>query len=208
MPSLPSLTKNTGRLLEKHGIVLAGAAIFGYYLWSAIDLFRAGRGAYDLQEYVFQFDSLIFLWLLLWVGVKLMEYRRRQKEEAERHRRIALEYERQRMRLDLLDEVTTTLTDAVNNPLSIISISAGSIREQFTPDSEVVAHLDRIEGALRRLQEVLTDFQQYHTRRIIRAVDSQGATGGGALEATADRDPGSRRDPLHAVVPRPLTSPT
>lgn len=179
MPSLASSSSSIGRFFEKYGIVLAGAAIFAYYLWSTLDFFRDGGARRDFEGYLFQFDTLIVLWLLLWAGVKLMEYRRKQREEIERNRRIVLEYERQKMRLDLLDEVTTTLTDAVNNPLSIITISSGSIRERFTSDTDVVAFLDRIDGALNRLREVLTDFQQYQTRKMMKAVEGRAAGGDG-----------------------------
>jgi signal transduction histidine kinase len=182
MPSLASSSSSIGRFFEKYGVLLAGAAIFAYYLWSTLDFFQEGGARRGLEGYLFQFDTLIVLWLLLWAGVKLMEYRRKQREENERNRRIVLEYERQKMRLDLLDEVTTTLTDAVNNPLSIITISSGSIRERFTSDTDVVAFLDRIDGALNRLREVLTDFQQYQTRKMMKAVEGRAVGGDGAVQ--------------------------
>ena len=183
MHSLSSLTKTLSRTAEKHGILLAGIVIFAYYLWSAINLFNEPRAHHTFQEYFFQFDSLLLLWLLLWTGLKVLDYRKKQREESDRHRRIALEFERQKMRLDLLDEVTTTLTDAVNNPMSIITLSSGSIRERFTADSEVVANLDRIDGALRRLREVLADFQGYQTRKMLAAVETQAKGAGSAKQA-------------------------
>lgn len=169
MSSPSDIRSTSARILERYGILIAGLLIFVYYLWSAIDLFEGPRR--DLQGYLFQFDTLIVLWLLLVVLAKLHEYRKRQKEEAERNRRIAQEHERQKMRLDLLDEVSEQLTDAINNPLSIISLSAGSLRERFSSDADVTAFLDRIDGALRRLREVMVDFQQYQTRKIMKGPD-------------------------------------
>ena len=167
----PNIRSTIARILDRYGIVLAGLLIFAYYLWSAIDLFESSQPKRGFQGYLFQFDTLIVLWLLLVVAAKMLEYRKKQKAEEERNRQIAIEHEKQKMRLDLLDEVTTHLSDAINNPLSVISLSAGSLRERFSADLNVTAFLDRIEGALRRLKEVLVDFQRYQTRRIMKSPD-------------------------------------
>lgn len=167
----PNIRNSVARILDRFGIVLAGVLIFAYYLWSAIDLFESPQPNRGFEGYLFQFDTLIVLWILLVVGAKMHEYRKRQKAEQERNRQIVVEHEKQKMRLDLLDEVTTHLTDSINNPLSIISLSAGSLRERFTADRDVTSFLDRIEGALRRLKEVLVDFQRYQTRRIMKTSD-------------------------------------
>ena len=167
MPSSSRIQKKLYGVLDKYGIVLAGVFIFGYYLWTALDLFTISQSRKSFQGYFFQFDSLILLWLLLVAGMKLHEFRKKQSAEHEHHRKIALEYERQRMQLGLLDDVTTHLTDAVNNPLTIISLSAGSIRERFASDDPVLGCLDRIDGALKRMREVLADFHNYETKKII-----------------------------------------
>jgi signal transduction histidine kinase len=159
------------RVLDRYGIVLAGLLIFAYYLWSAIDLFENPLPKRGFTGYLFQFDTLIVLWISLVIGAKLNEYRKKHKAEAERNKQIAMEHEKQKMRLDVLDDVTEHLSDAINNPLSIISLSTGSLRDRFSADREVAAFLDRIEGALRRMREVLIDFQQYQTRKIMKSSD-------------------------------------
>ncbi len=167
MPFQAKVQKQVYGILDRYGIVLAGAIIFAYYLWSALDMFSTTHARWGFQGYFFQFDSLILLWLLLVAGMKLHDYRKKQEAEQESHRKIALEYERQRIQLGLLDDVTTLLTDAINNPLAVISLSAGSIRERFASDDEVLTCLDRIDGALRRMREVLTDFHNYEAKKIM-----------------------------------------
>ena len=157
------------RTLEKYGLVLAGIVIFAYYLWSTIDLFATYKVHRDSKEYFFHFDSLILLWLLLFIGWKFYQHKKKEKEERDQSRRIALEVERQKMRLDLLDEVTALLSDTVNNPLALISVSAESIRTRFAADRDVLAFLDVIDGALKRMREVLTDFHTYHMKKIIKS---------------------------------------
>ncbi len=170
MLSLQRIQKKVYGILDRYGIVIAGVFIFSYYLWTALDMFATSHPRKSFQGYFFQFDSLILLWLLLVAGLKLHEYRKKQNNENERHRMIALEYERQKMQLNLLDDVTTLLTDAVNNPLAVISLSAGSIRERFRTDDEVLSFLDHIDGALKRMREVLADFHNYETKKIINSV--------------------------------------
>jgi signal transduction histidine kinase len=171
MPSQTRLHNFLGRILDRYGILLAGLLIFGYYLWSALNLFDSAHPRKDFQGYLLQFDSVLVLWLLLAAGAKIYEYRKREREREEQNKKIVVEHEKQKMRLQLLDDVTAHLTDAINNPLSIISISTGSLRERFTADRDVAAFLDRIEGALRRLREVLTDFQSLQTRKIMKSTD-------------------------------------
>ena len=167
MPLQTTIQNKAYGLLDRFGIVIAGVVIFGYYLWSALDMYTTPHARRSFEGYFFQFDSLILLWLLLVAGMKLHEYRKKQEAEQESHRKIATEYERQRMQLGLLDDVTTLLTDAINNPLAVISISSGSIRERFTSDDEILTYLDRIDGALRRMREVLTDFHNYEAKKIM-----------------------------------------
>jgi signal transduction histidine kinase len=174
MFSLHNIRSKVLSFLDKNGIVLAGVLIFAYYLWSTLDVFASPSGQRSFTTYFFHFDSVLLLWMLLFVGAKLYDHKKKLKEEQERERQIVFEYERKRMQLDLLDEVSTLLSDAINNPLAIISLSAGSIRERFASDVEVIAFLDNIDGALNRMREVLYEFQNYQSKKIIKS--AQGPT--------------------------------
>lgn len=161
-------------LLDKYGILLAGVLIFGYYLWSALDLFAHADVRRNFNGYFFQFSSVLLLWGLLYLGAKVLEIKRKQREENERNAAIAKEFERRKMQLEVLDDVSHLLNDTVNNPLAIISVSSASIREQFEPDSEVFAYLDRIDGALARVKEVLQNFKSYETSKIVNSIQKAG----------------------------------
>ena len=158
--------------LERYGIVLGGIVIFMFYLWAAMDLFLNPNARRDVKGYFFQFSSVILLWGLVYLGAKLFDYKKRQKEQLEKNVTIIREYERGKMQLDMLDEVSQMLNDTVNNPLAIISISASSIRERFAPDAEMLTYLDNIEGGLKRVREVLADFKSYKTTKIVRSLRS------------------------------------
>lgn len=172
MLSQPEFRHTINRILERQGIVLAGILIFAYYLWAAIDLFTSSNPRRGFQGYFFQFSSVILLWGLLYVSTRLYEYKKKQREEHERNQRIVKEYERRQMQLDLLDEVSSILHDTVNNPLAIISISASSIRDRFSSDAEILTYLDSIEGALKRVRDVLISFETYQTKKIFKSPHS------------------------------------
>jgi signal transduction histidine kinase len=182
-------TKAQG-VFEKYGVLLAGVFIFAYYLWVAIDHFVNPHARRDFQGYFFQFSSVVLLWGLTFLGAKLFEHKKKQREEAEKNAVLVQEYERRRMQLELLDEMSEVLNDTVNNPLSVISISAASIRDRFQPDDEVLAYLDNIDGALKRVAEVLADFKSYQTTKIV-----------GSLQKMPSRLPRTEKEFSRFVTP-------
>lgn len=176
-------------VLDRYGIVSSGVFIFGYYLWVALDLFTNPHARRDFNGYFFQFSSVILLWGLVYLGSRLFDYKKKQKEEHEKNRNIAQEFERRRMQLELLDEVSTVLEDTVNNPLSVISLSASSIRQRFESDDAVIAYLDSIDGALKRVKDVLMNFKMYQTSKIVRSI-----------QETSPRRPAPREEKVLTVT--------
>jgi hypothetical protein len=191
MSSRAMIQSRASSIWEKYGILLAGIFIFAYYLWAAINLFGSPNPRRDFQGYFFQFSSVVLLWGLAFLGAKLFEYMKKQKEEQEKNQTLVQEYEHRRMQLELLDEVSTMLNDTVNNPLAIISVSASSIRERFQPDDPVLVYLDSIDGALKRVQEVLADFKSHQTKKIVNS-----------LHSMPSRFPTTRQEPLLSVDPK------
>ena len=112
------------------------------------------------------------LWIVAAVVVQLQKYRRGLKEEEEFKKSIIQEHERERVQLHLLDEITRDLNDTISNPLSIISVSTDSLREKFTNDKEVADYLDRIEAAMKRIRDVISDFKTYQTKKIVQSKPS------------------------------------
>jgi len=153
--------------LDKYSIVVAGAVIYGYYLLTSLDLFQHGGEKKGFLDYLLQFDSLILLWIIAAVLIQLQRYRKQQREEREYRRRIQLEFEKQRIHLQLLDEITTLLQDSVNNPLALISITSHNIRKKFPQDDDIMAWLDRIDSSLQRIHATIGDIKAFQSQRII-----------------------------------------
>lgn len=153
--------------MENHAILLSAVAIFGYYLLTTVDLFKHSAVKKNFLDYVLQFDSVILMWVLAVVLTQLQKYRGYRREQEEYRKKIEHEFERQRMHLQLLDEITALLQDNVNNPLAVISITTHNIRRRFETDAEILAWLDRIDASLKRVHAVVNDIKSFQTQKIV-----------------------------------------
>lgn len=154
--------------LEKNAILLGTLVIYGYYLFVSLDFFSAQKQKLEALDFLFQFDSLLLMWGAVYLVVKLQKYRKESKAEEDRKKVLMVDFERRRMELSTLDDITVLLNDRINNPLSIISLSTGSIRERLRGDDELVKDIDRMESGLKRVQEVMMGMEAYHAKKIVR----------------------------------------
>ena len=153
--------------LEKYFILVAAVVIYGYYLLTSINLMEHGSSKKGFLDYVLQFDSLILMWVIAAVFIQLQKYRKERKDEEVYRQKIQMEFERQRIHLQLLDEITALLQDNVNNPLAVISITSHTIRRKFENDDEILGWLDRIDASLQRVHATINDIKAYQTQKIV-----------------------------------------
>ncbi|MFN0159155.1 MAG: hypothetical protein ACKVRP_13925 [Bacteroidota bacterium] len=159
--------KAFARFIDRYSILVAAVVIYGYYLITSLDLLQQPNVKRTFFDYLLQFDSLILLWIIAVVVIQLQKYRGQKKEEDEHRKRIEMEFERQRIHLKVLDEITTLLQDNVNNPLAIISITTHSIRRRFEADDEILGWLDRIDASMQRIHTTINDIKAYQTQKIV-----------------------------------------
>ena len=165
---LKKLWKPIGSILERYSILVAAVVIYGYYLLTSIDLIKHSEAKRGFLDYVMQFDSLILLWVIAAVVIQLQKYRKERREQDEYRNKIQMEFERQRIHLQLLDEITSLLQDNVNNPLAVISITSHTIRRKFEADEEILVWLDRIDASLQRVHATINDIKSYQTEKIVK----------------------------------------
>lgn len=161
------LYKKVFTFLENHIVIVSGIVIYGYYLLTTLDLFEHHTVKKTFVEYLLQFDSLFLLWLLAVVTVQLQKYRQHKREEEEYRKQIEREFDRQRLHLQILDEITALLQENVNNPLAVISITAHNIRRRFETDDEIANWLDRIDVSLKRIHAIVDDVKSFQTQKIV-----------------------------------------
>lgn len=163
----------TRDFLEKYSILVAAVVIYGYYLLTSIDLMENSATKKGFLDYLLQFDSLILMWVIAAVFIRLQKYRKEKKEEETYRSKIQSEFERQRIHLQLLDEITALLQDNVNNPLAVISITSHTIRRKFENDDEILGWLDRIDSSLQRVHATINDIKAYQTQKIVQNTTKQ-----------------------------------
>jgi len=153
--------------VEKYSIVIGALLIYGYYLVLTLDLFSWGGEPKELLGLVLQFDSLLLMWGALYVGVQLQKYQKQSREGREYQKTLLMRFQHQQLQLASLDDISDVLNDRINNPLSVISLSAGALRGKTRSDSELDPEVDKIETALKRIQEIMMGIQSYHTKKIL-----------------------------------------
>jgi signal transduction histidine kinase len=158
------------QFLEKYIILVAAVVIYAYYLFTSLNLIEHGDSKKGFLDYVLQFDSLILMWVIAVVYVQLQKYRKEKSEEEDYRKKVQSEFERQRIHLQLLDEITGLLQDNVNNPLAVISITSHTIRRKFEADDEILGWLDRIDSSLQRVHTTINDIKAYQTQKIVQKI--------------------------------------
>jgi len=168
MSSPSSLSDRLVLFAEKYSMVLGVLFIYGYYLFTSLDLFTQHKAKTGFLDLFFQFDSLLLMWGVVYLVVQLQKYRKERREEEDRQRALRAALEHQMLQLASLDKISDTLNDRINNPLSIISLSVSSLREKTSSDSDLAQDVETIEGSLKRIQEVMMNIQAYHTKKIMK----------------------------------------
>jgi signal transduction histidine kinase len=161
MSPLRKLFTPLADFFSKYPAVLSGYIIYAYLFIATMDFYRKVKEAtHTLFDYVQNFDALLWMWLLAWALVKVMEYRSRLNEEEQRR----MEHERQAeihlVQLQTLKEVIRTLQHDINNPLAIIVAYAHRVEKVSHESPDVLASIAEIKGAAERISSRLTDFSQ------------------------------------------------
>lgn len=165
--TLQRLTTAFLSFIDKYSIVVAGIVIYIYFLLSSFDLMRSRDVSRTALDYLLQFDSLILTWVIAVVVIQLQKYRKQTREQEEYRQRVQLEYDRQRTKLLVVDEITSLLQDNINNPLAIISVSSQNLHRKHEGDADTTAWLDRIDTALQRVHTTINDIKAYQTQKIV-----------------------------------------
>ena len=152
--------------IDKYSIVVSGVVIYLYFLLSSFNFLRSRESTTGFFDFILQFDSMILLWVIAVVVIQLQKYRKQNREQEEYRQKVQLEFDRQRTKLQVLDEITSLLQDNINNPLAIISVSSQNLHRKHEKDDETVTWLDRIDISLQRVHTTINDIKAYQTQKI------------------------------------------
>jgi signal transduction histidine kinase len=153
---------------RKYPAVIVGIGIFGYYLTTALDLFKkSGKIPLTPIDFILHFDSLIWMWIAAFVFIKLQKTK--EKVYGEEIEKLVMQHqiEKSKIASTILNQITKQLQDTINNPLAIIGVMTEDIRKRFIAEPEVMRRLDQIDASLQRIHNAIKDVANYQAVQVL-----------------------------------------
>jgi len=163
-------------LLSEYPAIVAAIIIYGYYLFTTISFFqKPDTTDLGFVDFIFQFDSLIFLWLIAYLFIKSQQVSRKYNEQKQATSVLVTEAEKSRIASNVLNEVVKQLQDRINNPLTIIATHSDYIRKKVNSngDQEINRKLDVIDISLQRVHHAIQDVASYKSNSILEELQTK-----------------------------------
>lgn len=146
------------RFVSRYPAILSAYFIYGYYFISTMNFYiRFKQKHFGAGEVLSHFDTIIWMWILAWMLVRIIELRERihtKEKENLQHQQMIQTKETQ---LKTLHEVVMTMKHQINNPLAII-LGYVRLAQKKNADPDIKKKLDEIEIAAQRINGVVRDF--------------------------------------------------
>ncbi|MFA6455989.1 MAG: histidine kinase dimerization/phospho-acceptor domain-containing protein [Bacteroidota bacterium] len=142
----------------RYPAILASYFIYSYYFISTMDFYiKFKHRHFGTTEALQHFDTLLWMWILAYALVKVIELRerlhRREKEILEHQYNIQLK----ETQIQTLHEVIMTLKHEINNPLAII-LGYTRLLKKSISDPDAMKKIMEIEVASQRINHALKEF--------------------------------------------------
>ena len=160
--------------ISKYPIVFSVLGIYGYYLFTTLDFFKKSEVTHlTLIDFIFQYDSLIWMWLVVYVVSRSQALKQKYESAASNKTNIVTEVEKSAIASAVLQNVIHLLQDTINNPLAIIANTAEEVRKQVPSDSHLNRQFDLIESSLQRIHNAIKDVEVYESTRLLEQLHKQ-----------------------------------
>jgi signal transduction histidine kinase len=169
----------------RYPAVLSGYIIYLYLFLATLDFYRdvKEKAPHHITDYFQNFDALIWMWLLAWALVKVIEYRTR----VQTHHKKELEHQQEmkikQTQLETMHEVIRALQHDINNPLTIILAYLRRAEKAAAKSPEVLENLAEVKSGAERIAKSLSDFAK------ARAYTTVNSPVGPLAKAVTDNDP-------------------
>ncbi|MCK9409289.1 MAG: histidine kinase dimerization/phospho-acceptor domain-containing protein [Bacteriovoracaceae bacterium] len=142
----------------RYPAILASYFIYSYYFISTMDFYiKFKHRHFGTTEALQHFDTLLWMWILSYALVKVIELRerlhKREKEILEHEYNIQLK----ETQIQTLHEVIMTLKHEINNPLAII-LGYTRLLKKSVSEPDAVKKINEIEVASQRINHALKEF--------------------------------------------------
>lgn len=143
----------------KHPAVLSGYIIYAYFFITTMQFYK------DLKETHFKsfniiqrFDALIWMWLLAFVLVKVIEYRQRLTEQERLRLEREKELEIKTAQVATAHQMIRTLQHQINNPLAVIVLYVQRAMRNKGIRADDKEGLTEIRNSAERIAGILHEF--------------------------------------------------
>ncbi len=146
------------KFISQYPAILSAYFIYGYYFISTMNFYiRFKQKHFGAGEVFSHFDTVIWMWLLAWILVRVIELREKlhAKEKENLQHQYTIQVKETQLRT--LHEVVMTLKHQINNPLAII-LGYTRLAQKKNTDQELAKKLNEIEVAAQRINIIVRDF--------------------------------------------------
>lgn len=161
MAFLVSMYSNVKEFFIRYPAVLSGYIIYSYFFITTIKFFldekRAPLGTFDIFE---RYDALFWMWLLAVALVKIIDIRTKLHQKETEQLRHQQELEVKQMQLATLVETVRGLQHEVNNPLTIVMMTAGKLERIVSGNTEAIEAVKTIRHSTERIAKTLDAFSR------------------------------------------------
>lgn len=155
----------------KYPAVLSGYIIYAYFFISTMEFYR------DFKAHSFQlgldilgsFDTLLWMWVLAYALVKIIEYRTRANEAHKKHLEQQQELELQQTQLTTMHEVVRGLQHDINNPLTIVLAYLRRAEKAAENHPEIMKNLNEVKEGAERIAKALRDYSEAKGVRTVKS---------------------------------------
>ena len=144
----------------RYPAVLSGYIIYIYFLLATLDFYQdvKAKAPGQIFGYFQNYDALIWMWLLAWALVKIIEYRSKMQEHLKLELVHKQELEVRQTQINTMHEVIRALQHDINNPLTIILAYLRRAEKAAGGNDEILANLAEVKTGAERIAKSLSDF--------------------------------------------------
>ena len=144
----------------RYPAVLSGYIIYLYLFFATLDFYRdvKEKAIHHFADYFQNFDALIWMWLLAWALVKVIEYRTKMQIHEKKELEDQQELKLKRTQLNTMQEVVRALQHDINNPLTIILAYLRRAEKAAANSPEILENLAEVKSGAERIAKSLSDF--------------------------------------------------
>ncbi|HWP83075.1 MAG TPA: histidine kinase dimerization/phospho-acceptor domain-containing protein [Bacteroidota bacterium] len=147
--------------LSRYPALVAGLVIYLYFLITTLDFYdhlkEANLGIFD---YIKQFDTLLWMWLLAWVMIKILNYRTQVQEQAKAKFEQEQQLKSKQVQLAAIQEVVKKLQHDLNNPITILLAYLRRAERSAKDSPETLKNLQEATSAAQRIFNALAEFSK------------------------------------------------